>query len=152
MDHLKMSREDFQAEVEEFKAKLRLVNSEPKPLAGTAVTGLNQHQYVRLAIVATKEATPRHFVLFVESNWLHDKIHDVLRSPEWLKNGWDNKWNYIEELKRKPLPGDTLNDYTEIVPSNVEWVALFEFLMEQGAAFKAAKLYKDKSYGLPQED
>lgn len=87
----------------------------------------------------------------MESNWLHDKIHDILRSPEWLKNGWDNKWNYIEEILHKPGPGETLDQYTRVVPDHIEWIALFEFLNEQGAAFKSLKLYKDKTFGLPQE-
>lgn len=154
-DYLRMTKEEFREKVNEAKEKLRLVNSEAKPLAGTDITGRGQHQYVRLAIVATKDNNPRHFMLFVESNWLFNKCHELLKSPAWMRDGnWDNKWNYIEEILHRPGPGETLDQYTAMLSQdeNHLWIAIYEFLEEQGALDKAVKTYHSKTFGLPKDD
>lgn len=153
-DYLKMNRQEFRQKVEETKANLRLVDSDAKPLAGTDITGRNQHQYVRIAIVATKDAKPRHFMLFVESNWLFDKCHELLKSPAWMRDGqWDNKWNYIEEILHRPSPGETLDQYSAMLgqDENHLWIAIYEFLEEQGALNKSVRTYTSKTFGLPNE-
>jgi hypothetical protein len=154
-DPLKMDYQQFRALVEGIKVRLNLDNDDPVPLSGTDVTGLGQHQYFRLAIVSTRDARPRSFMLFVESEWLVGKCHEMLGSPDWMRDGhWDNHWNYIEEILHRPGVGEELGQYSRMIPDteNHVWVAIYEFLRDQGVLNSSAKKIFSRTYGLPQED
>jgi hypothetical protein len=140
-------------------AHLQLIDGDAKPLAGTDITGRNQHQYVRLALIELppgmykigKFEKPRYFIAFAESSWLYNSIHDILKSPEWIRNGFDNNFIYIEEVLHKPRTGETLNEYTSYIPQeeNDIWLALFTFITQQGIVDRSAKKLMSKTYRLP---
>lgn len=144
---------------EELIAYLQLVDDEPKPLAGTNINNRGEYQYTRLAIVRLPPgsymfdnvASDRHFVVFAESNWLYDVLHEKIGTPEWIKEGFDSKWIYIEEILHKPRPGEILNEYTTILPQNENdlWLALFTFVVGQGILEKSARKLVAKTYKLP---
>lgn len=150
-DLFKIPPEELKVKTADIKSHLHLSNDEVKPMAGTDLSGQGTHQYIRLAIVSTKTPPFRNFVCFVESNWLKDKVHDLLGDPDWLRTSeWDERWNFIEELLRKPLPGDTLNQYTRQIPEDLVWLAVYEYLQEQGILTKSVKKYFAETYGIPQ--
>lgn len=151
-DILKMTREEVMERVENTKLSLKVVNDDPKPLAGTDITGRGKHQYTRIAIVATKKGPLRHFMLFVESRWLQNKCHDLLKSPDWMRDEhWDNRWNYIEEILHKPTPGETLDQYTKKIDDSILWLAVYHLLKDEGVLDRAVKKYTGKAYGVPRE-
>lgn len=162
----------FQILVNATRDRLKLDNATAKPLAGTDITGVKRHQYDRLAIVTSKfssvvlhkrgdddydvEFKPgaRSFMCFVESSWLRGHIHDILKSPDWMRDGqWDNRWNYIEEIVGDPRT-EPFGQYNEVIPATEHflWIAIYEFLVNQGAFQKCLKVYTDKNFGLPKED
>lgn len=151
---LKGNPEELKNRVEAWKANLRLDNDEAKPLAGTDVTGRGTHQYVRLAIASLKRGAPRAFILFAESNFLRENLHDMAGTPAWIREGFDDQWMFIEEVTRRPRATDTLDDYTKSIPPKEQslWMALFEFFIEQGIIEKSVRKYKAKTYGLPKDD
>jgi hypothetical protein len=141
---LQRTYEQFRERVDALKRGLRVVNDDVVPLAGTD-DGRGNHQYLRLAIVATKDARPRHFALFVESAWFVDQCHKALGHPDWMRDPvWDNNWNYIEEITRKPGVGDRLYDYVRAIPDEEDelWTAVKELLYEDGILLRAAKKFK----------
>lgn len=144
----------FRNLIEDYKAKLILANDDVKPLTGTDVTGQNQHQYFRVAIVSTKDAKPRNFIIFAETTWLVQECRKRDGSPEWLMEPeWNENYHYIQEILRKPLPGDTLYDYTREISKDEEeiWVALFEFAKENSLLDKSLKKIDGKAFGIPKE-
>ena len=93
-------------------------------------------------------------MLFVESEWLVNKCHDMLHSPDWMRDGhWDNHWNYIEEVLHRPGVGETLDQYTKLVGDDESylWVAIYEFLRDQGVLNSSARKIFSATYGLPKE-
>lgn len=142
----------FRNLVEDFKAKLVLANDDVKPLTGTDVTGPGQHQYFRIAIISTKDAKPRNFILFAETSWLIQECRKRDGSPEWLMAPeWNENYHYIQELIRKPFPGDTLDDYSKVIDKESAhvWVSLFEFCKEQQLLERSLKMLTGKAYGIP---
>lgn len=146
---------------EEIRLALQLTDDEAKPLAGTDITGRHQHQYTRLALVKLPSGSysfgrvdkDRIFVVFAESTWLFQTLHEKLNSPEWLKDGFDNNWIYIEEVLHRPRTGETLNEYTSYIAQteNDLWVALFNFTVNQGILERSARKMISKTYRLPGE-
>lgn len=144
---------------EDLVAHLSLVDGEAKPLAGTDITGRNQHQYTRLALVELpaghykigKFEKPRIFVVFAESTWLYNAVHDILKSEAWIRDGFDSSSIYIEEVLHRPRTGETLNEYTTYIPQteNDIWLALFTFITSQGIVDRSAKKLMSSTYRLP---
>jgi len=144
---------------EEIFASLTLVDDEAKPLAGTDITGRNQHQYTRLALVGLppglyqfgKVTKERVFVIFAESTWLFEALHNQLQTPDWIKDGMDNKYIYIEEVLHRPRTGETLNEYTSYIPQIEQdlWLALFSYVTKLGILERSARKMMSKTYRLP---
>jgi hypothetical protein len=144
---------------EEIFANLTLVDDEAKPLAGTDITGRNQHQYTRLALVGLpaglyqfgKVTKERVFVVFAESTWLFEALHNQLQTPDWIKDGMDNKYIYIEEVLHRPRTGETLNEYTSYIPQQEQdlWLALFSYVTKLGILERSARKMMSKTYRLP---
>ena len=147
---------DFQ---DEIFANLQLVDGEAKPLAGTDITGRNQHQYTRLALVQLPAGTyqmgkftkDRIFVVFAESSFLFESVHKILKTEEWIKDGFDSNFIYIEEVLHRPRTGETLNEYTSYIPQteNDIWLACFTYITKLGILDRSAKKLMSKTYRLP---
>jgi hypothetical protein len=147
---------DFQ---DEIFAHLSLVADEAKPMAGTDITGRNQHQYTRLCLVQLpagsyqmgKFAKDRIFVVMAESSWLFDSVHQILKTEEWIKTGFDDKYIYIEEVLHRPRTGETLNEYTSYIAQNENdiWLAIFTYITKLGILDRSAKKMMSKTYRLP---
>ena len=133
----------------EFRARMRLIDDEARPLAGS------YDQYTRLALLGLKpEKGPndRYFVLFAESQKLFDSIHSKLETPDWIREGFENKWIYIEEVLRRPGPSDDISGYLQMVTDNELWVSIFNYVAKLGILEHYANKVKGKTYGLPQEE
>jgi hypothetical protein len=145
---------------EELFSKLTLSDDDAKPLAGTDITGRNQHQYTRLALVRLPSGSyqsgpvskDRFFVIFAESSWLFNELHTRLGTPAWIRDGFDNKYIYIEEVLHRPRTGETLNEYTTYIPQaeNDLWLSIFNFVTKTGIIERSAHKLVSKTYRLPQ--
>ena len=89
----------------EFEQRLKLVDDDARPLAGS------NDQYTRLGIIQLTGVPTRHFTLFAESTKLFNALHDALKTPDWIRDGFDKRWLYIEEILRKPGPTDDITGY-----------------------------------------
>lgn len=141
--------------ITEAQYKLVIVDDEPKPLAGTDIIKPGCHQYTKLALVRYPQAGPdRYFCVFAESQYLYDRAHDILNSPEWIRDGFDQKWIYIEEVDHRPGPGETLDQYMLALPQNENylWVAVFNKVLEAGILEASARKIMSKTYGLPADE
>jgi len=144
---------------DEFFASLSLIDDEAKPLAGTDITGRNQHQYTRLCLLRLPSGLyklgrydkDRIFVVFAESSWLFGALHDKLETPDWIREGFDDKFIYIEEVLHRPRTGETLNEYTSYIAQteNDLWIACFNYIVKMGILEKAARKLVSKVYRLP---
>jgi hypothetical protein len=135
-------------QVAEVQAELRLVDDEAKPLAGSDIEGRGKHQYIKLALVGWKD---RYFVCFAESQRLYDSLHTKLGSPAWVREGFDQRWIYIEEVLHKPISTDTMDGYLQGLPQkdNYIWLAVFNYLLALGLFEKSARKVLSKNYGIP---
>lgn len=134
--------------INEYKSRIRLYDDEAKPMGGS------HGQYTRLAITGLRpeRGLERHFVLFAESTKLFDAIAKAHGTPEWIHEGFDKKWLYIEEILRRPSESDTIDRALQIITDEELWVALFEYLKETGVMDRFASSTKGTTYGLPKED
>lgn len=134
----------------ELESRLEIVDDDAKPLAGS--DGL----YVRLAIIRYKpeKGLDRHLVLFAESQKLFDHMHDELKTPDWIREGFAKKWVYIEEVLRRPGPSDDISGYLKAVEDNENnlWIAAFNLVTREGMLEKFTGKIRGKTFGLPRED
>ena len=142
-----------QEEIAEAQAKLVLIDDDAKPLAGTDILGRGKHQYVKLALLKYPGPTDRYICVFAESQHLYDNMHDKLQSPDWVRDGFDQKWIYIEEVDHRPRPGETLDQYMLALPQkdNFLWVAAFNYVLQAGILEASARKIMSKTYGLPKD-
>lgn len=133
--------------IDELKSRMRLYDDDAKPLTGS------DGQYTRLAIVGLRpeRGNERHFTLFAESSKLVDAIARATNTPEWIHEGFTEKWLYIEEVLRKPSATDTIQGYLQKIDSNELWMALYEYLKSTGIMDRFSKSIKGKTYGLPSD-
>lgn len=147
---------DFQ---NELFANMELIEADAKPLAGTDITGRNQHQYTRLALIKLpagsyqlgKYPSDRIFVVFAESTFLFRKMHEILATPDWIVDNFDDKFIFIEEVLHRPRTGETLNEYTSYIAQteNDLWIALLNYVTKSGILEKSARKLTSRTYGLP---
>ena len=133
---------------EELTASLRLIDDQAKPLAGS------YDNYTRLALIGMKCNGPdRFFVLFAESTRLFNAVHDALATPDWIREGFENKWIYIEEVLKRPGPTDDINGYLKQISQqeNDLWIGIYNYVIKLGILADFARLIKSKTYGLPQD-
>ena len=134
----------------ELQASLKLVDDDARPLAGSC------DQYTRLAIIQrqAERGEDRHFALFAESSSLFNHIHDTLKTQDWIREGFDKQWIYIEEVLRRPSATDDISGYLRALDQkeNDLWIALFNFVLEQGLLERFATKLRGKTYGLPKEE
>ena len=133
---------------QEIKSKLRLIDDDAKPLAGSL--GL----YTRLALLGyrTHSNTDRYFTLFAQSEKLFNFEHDQLGTQDWIREGFEKKWMYIVEVLHRPSSTDTMDRYLIKVDSNDLWVAIFEYIKMTGILDRFSEILKSRSYGLPKDD
>lgn len=136
--------------INEIKSRLRFIDDQAKPLAGS------EGQYTRLALIGYKpeRGNDRFFVLFAESQKLFDAVHTMLATPEWIREGFERKWIYIEEVLRKPGTNDNIDGYLRKLDQkeNNLWVGIFEYIKASGCLDRFAQTIKSKTYGLPSGD
>lgn len=132
----------------EIKSKLRIIDDQAKPLAGS------YEQYTRLALLGYKTNRDRYLVVFAESQKLFNAVHDALGTPDWIREGFENKWIFIEEVLRRPGATDTIDGYLQALPQaeNDVWLATYNYIIELGILASYAKLIQGKTYGLPKDD
>ena len=133
--------------IDEYKSRISLYDDDAKPLAGS------MGQYTRLAVVGLRpeKGVERHFTLFAESTKLFDAIARANNTPDWVHEGFDQKWLYIEEVLRRPGSSDDISGYLQKVMDDDLWTGLFEYLKSTGIMDRFTKAIKAKSYGLPYE-
>ena len=133
--------------INELKTRIRLYDDDAKPLSGS------HDQYTRLAIIGLRpeRGLERHFTLFAESTKLFNAIAKANNTPQWIHEGFDEKWLYIEEILRKPGTTDTIEGYLQKIASDDLWTALYEYLKETGVMDRFSKAIKGKTYGLPSD-
>ena len=144
---------------QEVYSKLSLVDDQAKPMAGTDITGVGQFQYTRLCLIELpagsyqigKFAKPRIFAVFAESQKLFDWGHAILQTPEWIKEGFEDKSIYIEEVLHRPRAGETLNEYTTVIAQfeNDIWLAVFQYITSLGILDRSAKKFITEAYKIP---
>lgn len=136
-------------QINEYKSRFRLVDDDAKPMGGSF------GQYTRLAVVCLRpeRGAERTFTLFAESSKLVAAIGKAVGDPQWITEGFTQKWMYIEEVLFKP--SDTARESIDNALQKVEdtdlWRALDEYLRETGVMDRFAKSIKANSYGLPRD-
>ena len=90
-------------------------------------------------------------MVMAESSWLFDSVHQILKTEEWIKTGFDDKYIYIEEVLHRPRTGETLNEYTSYIAQNENdiWLAIFTYITKLGILDRSAKKMMSKTYRLP---
>ena len=124
-----------------------MVDDDAKPLGGS------YDQYTRLAVVVMRpeRGAERTFTLFAESTKLVQAIGLAHGDPEWITNGFTQKWMYIEEVLRPPKDNsaDDIKGALQKIDETDLWRSLDEYLRESGVMDRFAKSIKANSYGLP---
>jgi len=137
-------------QINEYKSRFRIVDDDAKPMGGSF------GQYTRLAVVCLRpeRGAERTFTLFAESTKLVQAIGKAVNDPEWITNGFTQKWMYIEEVLFRP--SDTSKESIDNALQRVEntdlWRSLDEYLRESGVMDRFAKSIKANSYGLPTDE
>jgi hypothetical protein len=137
-------------QINEYKSRFRIVDDDAKPMGGSF------GQYTRLAVVVLRpeRGAERTFTLFAESTKLVQAIGKAVGDPEWITEGFTQKWMYIEEVLFRP--SDTARESIDNALQRIEdtdlWRALDEYLRESGVMDRFAKSIKANSYGLPTEE
>lgn len=135
--------------IDEYKSRFRLVDDDAKPLSG------GYGQYTRLAVVVMRpeHGAERTFTLFAESTKLVQAIGRAVGDPDWITNGFTQKWMHIEEVLRRPSDNqaDDINGALQLITDDNLWLALDEYLRGSGVMGRFAKSIKAESYGLPRE-
>ena len=134
----------------EYKSRFRIVDDDAKPMGGSF------GQYTRIAVVCMRpeRGVERTFTLFAESTKLVQAIGVAHGDPQWITDGFIQKWMYIEEVLFRP--DDTSRESIDNALQKIEdtnlWRALDEYLRESGAMNRFATSLKANSYGLPTEE
>lgn len=142
----------------EYYSRMMFVDTETRPMHGTDIGSPGRHQYTKLAVVKLRPGSPKHhdryFVAFIESKYLFDHIHDVLKTESWIREEFDNRWIYIEEVLHRPKANETIHEYTSYIPQseNDLWLALYRFFQDHGVMDHAAKMFHNRKAGLPKTD
>lgn len=137
-------------QINEYKSRFRIVDDDAKPMGGSF------GQYTRIAVVVFRpesRGAQRTFTLFAESTKLVQAIGLAHGDPQWITEGFTQKWMYIEEVLFRP--DDTARESIDNALQRIEdtdlWRALDEYLRESGAMNRFATTLKAKSYGIPTE-
>lgn len=134
---------------QEFKSRLWIIDDQAKPLVGSA------GQYTRLILLGLRSAkglNNRHFVVFAESDKLFNHVHDKLNTADWIREGFEKKWIYIEEVLHKPSAAEDIHGYLQIIKDTDLWIGIFEFITELGVLESTKSKIVGSTYGLPRED
>jgi len=131
----------------EYKSRFRIVDDDAKPMGGSF------GQYTRIAVVVMRpeHGAERTFTLFAESTKLVQAIGVAHGDPQWITDGFTQKWMYIEEVLFKPddTARESIDNALQKIESTDLWRALDEYLRESGAMNRFATALKASSYGIP---
>lgn len=133
----------------EYKSRFRIVDDDAKPMGGSF------GQYTRIAVVVMRpeHGAERTFTLFAESTKLVQAIGRAHGDPEWITDGFTQKWMYIEEVLFRPTDSsqESIDNALQKIENTDLWRALDEYLRESGAMNRFATILKANSYGIPTE-